>query len=302
MKVVAIVGPTASGKTALALRVASRLGGEIVSADSRQVYRGMDIATAKPSAEERRRVPHHMIDVADPAERYDAARYQREARAVLDELAARGVPAVVVGGTGLYMRALLDGLELAALPSDPLVRARLERDAAGGGGAGLHRRLAALDPAAARAVDPRNVRRVIRYLEVASIAGKISPLWRASGAIPAVKIGLRPPREVLAERIERRVRDMVARGVLAEAAALLGRGLDPALPSMSGHGYPHWMRVLRGEIDLEIAVGLTIRDTKAYSRRQMTWFRRDGAVRWCDPTTEDPLDRLAASDVLADTA
>ena len=277
------------------MRVAETHGGEIVSADSRQVYRGMDIGTAKPSADERRRIPHHMIDVADPAERYDAARYQREARAVLEDLGRRGVRAIVVGGTGLYVRALLDGLELAELPGDPELRATLEADARREGGASLHGRLAAVDPEAAARVDPRNVRRVIRYLEVATLAGSVSALWRQGPRIPARKVGLRPPSDWLAARIQRRVRDMVEAGVLEETAGLLARGLDPALPSMSGHGYPHWARHLRGEIDLETAAALCVRDTKAYSKRQLTWFRRDPETAWCDPTAVDPLPLLLAA-------
>ena len=271
------------------MRLAERRAAEIVSADSRQVYRGMDIGTAKATAEERRRVPHHMIDVADPEERYDVSRYQREARAVLAAVAARGRTAVVVGGTGLYVRALLDGLDLAALPRDPALRAALERDAEREGGPSLHRRLEKIDPDAAATVDARNVRRVIRYLEVATIAGSISALWRRADAVPARRIGLDPPRELVARHIEERARDMVARGVLDETARLLARGIDLTLPSMTGHGYPHWARHLRGEIDVETAIRLTVRDTKAYSKRQMTWFRTDPNVRWCDPTREDPV-------------
>lgn len=277
------------------MRLAAHGGAEIVCADSRQVYRGMDIATAKPTPEDRRLVPHHLIDVADPRERYDVSRYQREARLALAAIAARGNTAVVVGGTGLYVRALLDGLGLAALPRDDAVRASLERDAERDGGDALHRRLARLDPEAADAVDARNVRRVIRYLEVATIAGGISALWRRADAVAAQRIGLDPPRDVLARRIGERVRAMVASGVLGETARLLEDGVDPALPSMSGHGYPHWIRHLRGEIDLATAVALTVRDTKAYSKRQMTWFRRDLQVRWCDPTHEDPLGMLIPS-------
>jgi tRNA dimethylallyltransferase len=275
------------------MRLAERGSVEIVSADSRQVYRAMDIATAKPTDAERRRVPHHMIDVAEPTERYDVSRYQREARAVLAAIAARGATAVVVGGTGLYVRALLDGLDLEALPRDEAVRAGLERDAEREGAEAMHRRLAAVDPDAAASVDARNVRRVVRYLEVAIVAGSISALWRKGDAIPTRKVGLDPPRDVLARRIEDRVRDMVARGVLEETARLLERGVDVTLPSMSGHGYPHWLRHLRGEIDLETAIALTVRDTKAYSKRQMTWFRKDPEVRWCDPTARDPLDLLS---------
>lgn len=249
----------------------------------------MDIGTAKPTQRERERVPHHMIDVADPSERYDVSRYQREARAVLADLERRGVRAIVVGGTGLYVRALLDGLDLASLPRDPVLRARLEEDARRDGGAALHGRLAALDQEAAAAVDARNVRRVIRYLEVATIAGTVSRFWRGGKRIPARKIGLRPPQELLAERIEQRVREMVERGVLRETARLVASEIDPSLPSMSGHGYPHWVRHLRGEIDLDSAIALSVRDTKAYSKRQMTWFRKDPAIRWCDPTSEDAL-------------
>ncbi len=284
---IAIVGPTASGKSALAMRVAERMGGEIVSADSRQVYRGMDIGTAKPTIEERARIPHHLVDIVDPGERYDVLRYQRDGRAVLAGIRARGRVALVVGGTGLYVRALLDGLELASLPHDPEVRARLESEDP----ATLHERLRAMDPNAASRVDPRNRRRLVRYLEVATIAG--GPVPRVRGApLAALRIGLRPPREVLVAAIERRVRDMVAQGVLDEARSLVARGIDPRLPSMSAHGYVHWAALLRGEIDLETAIARTARDVRAYSRRQMTWFRRDAAIRWFDPTATDPLPEI----------
>ncbi len=267
------------------MAVAEAHDGEIVSADSRQIYRGMDLGTAKPTREERARVPHHMIDVTDPGDRYDVSRYQREARAALADIAARGKLAVVVGGTGLYVRALLDGLDLDAIPTDPDLRARLEAEAASG--ADLYARLRAIDPEAAARADPRNVRRVVRYLEASLLTGGVSARWRRRDAILALRIGLDPPRPWLLERIERRVRDMVAGGVLDEARALVARGIDPRLPSMSAHGYVHWCAHLRGEIDLERATLLTVRDTKAYSRRQMTWFRRDEGVRWADPTNVD---------------
>ena len=284
---IAVVGPTASGKSALALRAAERLGGEIVSADSRQVYRGMDIGTAKPTREERARVPHHLIDVVDPGERYDVLRFQREARAALEEIRARGRVVLVVGGTGLYVRALLDGLELSALPHDPELRARIEREDP----AALHARLRAIDPDTAARTDPRNVRRVIRYLEVATIVG--GPVARRTGArVHALRIGLRPPREHLVAAIERRIREMVDAGVLDEARMLLARGIDPRLPSMSAHGYVHWIAHLRGEMDLESAIARTARDVRAYSRRQVTWFRRDPAIRWYDPTVTDPFDEI----------
>ena len=280
------------------MAVAEVRRGEIISADSRQIYRGMDVGTAKPTADERRRVPHHLIDVADPGERYDVSRYQREARAALTDVAGRGRLAVVVGGTGLYVRALLDGLDLDAVPTDPDLRARLEAEAAAG--VDLHARLAELDPDAASRADPRNVRRVVRYLEATLLTGAVSSRWRRAPGVAAVRVGLAPDRRWLVERIERRVRMMVDGGVLDEARALMMRGIDARLPSMSAHGYVHWMAHLRGEIDLERAVALTVRDTKAYSRRQMTWFRRDGAVRWCDPTSVDPV--AFASDALAGAA
>ena len=278
--------------------MATQHAGEIVSADSRQIYRSMDVGTAKPTRDERARVRHHMIDVADPGERYDVARYQREARAALEDIARRDRLAVIVGGTGLYFRALLDGLDLDSVPTDPDLRARLEAEAAEG--ADLHARLAEADPEAAAKVDPRNVRRVVRYLEATLITGGVSARWRRADSIGAARVGLAPPRAWLVERIERRVRAMVEQGVLKEAQRLIERGIDPRLPSMSAHGYVHWIAHLGGEIDLEQAVALTVRDTKAYSRRQMTWFRRDAQIRWCDPLTVDPV--AFASAALAETA
>jgi len=249
----------------------------------------MDIGTAKPTPEERARVPHHLIDIADPGERYDVFRYQRDARAVLDAIAARDRAAIVVGGTGLYVRALLDGLDLGSVPTDPVLRTRIEADANRDGPEALHRRLRELDPDAAARVDARNVRRVVRYVEAALLTGGLTASWRRDGAIPARKIGLAPPRQTLIVAIETRVRRMVDAGVLDETGALLARGLDPSLPSLSGHGYVHWTRHLAGALSLDDAIALTIRDTRRYSRRQMTWFRRDGAIRWIDPTVEDPL-------------
>ena len=269
------------------MQAAERERGEIISADSRQVYRGMDVGTAKPTRADRARVAHHLIDVADPSERYDVSRYQRDARAALADVQARGHLAVVVGGTGLYVRALLDGLDLDAVPTDPELRANLEVEAARG--ADLHGRLAAIDPEAAARVDARNLRRVIRYLEASLLTGGVSAHWRRGDAVRAVRIGLALERAWLIDRIERRVRGMVDAGVLDEARGLMRQDVDARLPSMSAHGYVHWMAHLRGELDIERAVALTVRDTKAYSRRQMTWFRRDPAVRWIDPANVDPV-------------
>ena len=290
MSVVAIVGPTASGKSALALRAAERSGGEIVSADSRQVYRGMDVGTAKPTAAERARIPHHCIDLVDPSEPYDVARYQRDGRAALADVASRGKTAYVVGGTGLYVRALLDGLLLDAAPTDPELRARLERRADAEGPAVLHRELARIDPAAAERVDVRNARRVVRYLELAMLAGRVPQEREAK--VAARRIGLDPPRAWLDQRIGARVRQMVDDGVLEETRRLVDGGVNERLPSMSGHGYVHWAAHLRGEIGLDAAIVATAKDVRAYSRRQMTWFRRDPDIRWVDPTASDPVTLL----------
>jgi len=290
VKVIAIVGPTASGKSALALRAAERSDGEIVSADSRQVYRGMDVGTAKPTLEERRRVPHHCIDLVDPGMPYDVARFQVDARSALGQIAARGRNAYVVGGTGLYVRALLDGLGFDAVPTDPDLRSRLETRARNEGGAALHRELAGIDAAAAARVDARNVRRVVRYLEIATLMGHV-PMER-SLPVPAYRIGLDPPRGWLDAAIVARVRRMVADGVIEETRRLVERGLDPRSPSMTAHGYAHWAAHLRGELSLDDASAATARDVRAYSRRQMTWFRKDPSIDWVDPTVTDPLPLL----------
>ena len=293
MTVIAIVGPTASGKSALALRAAQRTGGQIVSADSRQVYRGMDIGTAKPTAEEQRLVRHHCIDLVDPGTPYDASRYQADGRAAFELIAEGGHVAYVVGGTGLYVRALLDGLAFDQAPTDPVIRATLEARAAAEGGASLHRELAAIDATAAERVDPRNARRVVRYLEIAMLTGRVPPQrLERRGPISCQRIGLDPPRAWLDQRITERVRQMVHDGVLGETTWLVERGIDPTLPSMSAHGYVHWAAHLRGDIALEVAIQATAKDVRAYSRRQMTWFRRDPEIRWFDPLATDPLSLL----------
>jgi tRNA dimethylallyltransferase len=281
-----IVGPTAAGKTALALEIAPGLGAEIISADSRQVYRGMDVGTAKPTPEERRRVRHHAIDVVDPDQPYDVARYQRDAEASLADVASRGARPLVVGGTGLYVRALVDGLALRDLPHDPDLRARLEDESRLVGPEELHARLAARDPVAAARVHPRNVRRVIRYLEVTLLEGPISLRWRAAAARPVRLVGLLPPRDELDRRIDARVLAMVEAGVLDETRTLLARYGSLSRTALTAHGYPHWIRHLEGRASLDEATRLTQRDIRAYARRQLTWFRRDPRIRWFDPGRE----------------
>ena len=248
------------------------------------MYRGLDIGTAKPTPAERVRVPHHCIDVADPGERYDVARYRRDALAALADIAARGRRAIIAGGTGLYVRALLDGLDLDAVPSDPALRRELETLAA----TEVVARLEALDPDAA-GVARGNTRRAVRYLELALLAGSVASAQRRDDPLEAVRVGLAPPRQVIDLAIAQRVRSMVVEGVLDETRALMSRGLEPGLPSLTGHGYVHWAAHLAGALSLEDAIARTVRDTVAYARRQMTWFRRDPAIRWYDPTQGDPL-------------
>ena len=267
--------------------MAEALGAEIVSADSRLVYRGMDIGTAKPSREQRSRVTHHCIDLVDPGERYDVARYRRDALDAITAIAARGRPAIVAGGTGLYVRALLDGLDLDAVPRDPVLRRELEALSA----AEVFARLGSIDPDAA-ALTRGNLRRAVRYLEIASLAGPVAAVQRRGPPLDAVRIGLSPARETTDAAITTRVRSMIDAGVLDETRALVARGLDPTLPSMTGHGYVHWAAHLRGTLSLEDAVARTVRDTVAYARRQMTWFRRDPLITWYDPTQGDPLPRV----------
>jgi tRNA dimethylallyltransferase len=284
----AIVGPTASGKTRLALELGSRLGIEVLSADSRQVYRYMDVGTAKPTPEERARVPHHLIDLVDPSERYDVARYQRDAAATLPGVEGRGRVPVLVGGTGLFVRAFVDGLRLSSLPTDPTLRASLEAEAARIPAAALHARLAERDPAAAARVHPNNVRRVVRYLEVTQLAGPVSSLWDSGPAKEVRFVGLLPPRDELYRDIDARVLRMVEAGVLEETRRLLERGYDATLTSLSGHGYPHWIEHLAASLDLGEAIRRTQRDTRAYARRQIGWFRRDARIRWFDPRRDGP--------------
>lgn len=278
----AIVGPTASGKSEAAIAVAEALGAEIVSVDSMLVYRGMDVGTAKPSPAERARVPHHLIDVAEPSEPFSVARYRELAEAAVRDIRARDRRVLLVGGSGLYFRAVVDRL---AFPgTDPRVRAWLELEARALGPERLHARLAALDPAAAARIEPPNVRRTVRALEVAAVTGRPFSAFAADweryepGLVRAA--GIEIPREALAVRIEARVRAMLEGGLLQEVRALLDRGFGGWLTASQAIGYAEFARHLTGELSLEEAVASTVRRTKELARRQMVWFRRDPRIRW----------------------
>jgi tRNA dimethylallyltransferase len=282
-----IAGPTGVGKTAAAVALAARLPIEVVSADSRQVYRGMDIATAKPTREDRAAVAHHLIDVTDPDDRYHAARFAREARAAIDAIRARGRLPVVVGGTGLYVRALVRGLDPAP-PADPEFRRELTETAAREGGAALHARLAREAPAMASRLHPHDLVRIVRTLELlraGAPVGEGQRRWRdpgAGGLDTVLYVGLTLPRATLAVRLRARAAAMVAGGLVGEVRALLARGYDPSLPAMQGIGYREFTLVLRGELDVADALRRMQRDTVRYAKRQWTWFAREPGIQWLD--------------------
>jgi tRNA dimethylallyltransferase len=287
-QIAALVGPTAVGKTALAIALAEHLPLEVVSADSRTVYRWMDIGTAKPSVEERQRVPHHLIDVVDPDEPYSLALYQQQAGAAIARIAARDRLPLLVGGAGLYVSAVCDGLAMPDVPPDHAFRATLEERARIEGWQALAADLEQVDPESARRIDPKNVRRVIRALEVHYATGKPFSLWQTKPAelpLESVRVGLGLERQTLYERIDRRIDEWVASGFVDEVRGLLARGYGASLPSLSGLGYREIAAFLRDEIDLPEAVLRFKHATHQYARRQMTWFRRDARIQWLDAAT-----------------
>ncbi|HUO64742.1 MAG TPA: tRNA (adenosine(37)-N6)-dimethylallyltransferase MiaA [Terriglobales bacterium] len=275
-----ICGPTGVGKTATAVHLSARLGIEVVSADSRQVYRNMDVGTGKPSSAERAAVAHHLLDLIDPDERYHAARFRREAVESIDAIRNRGRLPVVVGGTGLYIRALLKGLDPAP-PADPALRAHLEAVAAETGVPTLHARLAALDPHAARRLHPNDRVRIIRAIEKhGSGAGSEGGWARAVPPWSVLIFGLGQERSALNRRLEERARGMLSGGMIDEVKRLLAAGYDEHTPGMAGIGYRQLAAVLGGRMTEAEALGLMVRDTRRYAKRQMTWFAREPDIRW----------------------
>lgn len=292
---IAVLGPTAVGKTALSLHLAEAFDGEVVSADSRQVYRGMDIGTAKATPEERRRVPHHLLDLVDPDRPLTLAEYQKLAYAAIEDILHRGRLPLLVGGSGLYVRAVLEGWTIPGVEPNPALRAALEREAEERGEAALHRWLSALDPQAAARIDPRNTRRVIRALEVCLTAGRpISELQvKRPPPYRILRIGLTMPRKLLYRRIDERVERMIARGLVEEVRGLVAKGYGFDLPAMSGLGYRQIGLYLRGEVTLEEAVALIKRETRRFVRQQYIWFRLDDpAIRWFDASLPDCAERV----------
>jgi tRNA dimethylallyltransferase len=295
---VVIVGPTAAGKTALSLLLAEATEGEIVSADSRQIYRGMDIGTAKATADERARVPHHLLDVVVPDQVLTLAEYQRMAYVAIADIHARGRLPFLVGGTGQYIQAVVEGWSIPAVAPQPELRAELEAKARVEGAEALHGWLAALDPAAAARIDHRNVRRVIRALEVCLVTGQpITELQRKNPPpFDILQIGVTHPRPELYARIDARVDQMMAAGLLDEVRSLAATGYDWELPAMTGLGYRQIGEYLRAEVTLEEAIARIKKGTRRFVQQQYNWFRlADPAIRWVDPGVMQAADVIDAT-------
>lgn len=295
---IVLAGPTASGKTAAAIRLAQRLDAEIVGADSQQVYRHFDIGTAKPSREELEAIPHHLISVLEPNEACTAGRYQQLADAAIENIRARGKRVVVVGGTGLYLRVLLHGV-LPAPPVDPALRARLEAEAVEQGREALHARLAKVDPESAARLPPSDVLRVVRALELFEQTGEPASVHRARHAFVPDRYAydllvLDPPRASLYPAINQRTRAMFEGGLLEEVKALLARGFGDA-PAMGSVGYVQARDVLEGRLTLEEGIAAAAQATRHYAKRQLTWFRKERGARFLRPPYAELEDALPAA-------
>ena len=289
-RVVVILGPTCVGKSQVSLKLADILNGEIVSFDSRQIYRYMDIGTAKPTKEERERIPHHFIDRISPDERFTAADYGRESKQAIRQIVKRNKQPIVVGGSGLYLRALTEGF-FKGPKADERIRRKLMREAQEFGEPHLFRRLTTVDPEAAGRIHPHDLVRIVRALEVHEITGKPISLLQRQGdyepfPMPFVRIGLNIEREELYQRIERRVEDMISGGLVEEVEMLKERGFSPKLKALKTVGYQELFAYLEGEVDLETAVENIKLNTRHYAKRQLTWFRHDRGIVWLD--AQDP--------------
>jgi tRNA dimethylallyltransferase len=293
-----LLGPTASGKTSVAIPLALQLGAEIVSVDSRQIFRGMEIGSAAPSLEDRARVTHHLVGEVDPREGMTAGEFGRRGRAVMAEIESRGAVVLLVGGSGLYLRAVLGGLD-EGLPRDLRVREALQERAAREGIATLHEELAAVDPETAARVAAGDVHRVTRALEILAVTGEKPSALRRQGRLAersAEIVIMDRDREDLRRRIRERVAAMVEAGLEGEVRALLASGLDPALPVMKSVGYAETVRYLRGEIDQVTWIETIVVNTRRYAKRQRTWFRGIEGAKWvrvaADEAPEDVAERV----------
>ncbi|WP_271217967.1 tRNA (adenosine(37)-N6)-dimethylallyltransferase MiaA [Streptosporangium carneum] len=295
LPVIAVIGPTAAGKSDLAVDLALELEGEVINTDSMQLYRGMDIGTAKLTREERRGVPHHLLDIWDVTRAASVAEYQSLVRPLIDDLRARGIVPILVGGSGLYVRAALDDLEFPG--TDPEIRARLEAELERAGTAPLYERLRERDPRAAEAILPGNGRRIVRALEVIELSGRpFSATMPSYDAVyDSVQLGVEVPREVLDERVAARVERMWEAGLVEEVRGLAARGLAEGRTASRALGYAQVLRFLEGEWSEEQAKEETIRATRRFVRRQESWFRRDPRVLWLPQQAPDLLGRALAT-------
>ena len=295
-RLLAIVGPTASGKSELALLLAIRLNGEIVSADSRQIYKFLDIGTSKPTKEDRRRVPHHFVDILDPTQDYNAGAFGNEARSKIVEIVARGKQAILTGGSGLYVKAVIDGF-FDGPGQDSEVRSRLEERMREEGPEALLTDLSKIDPRSASVMEASKPRRIIRALEVYQITGKpLSEFHReqsAASPFETVQFGLEWGRTHLYERINKRVELMVSRGLIEEAKHLLDQGFDQSLNALNTVGYKEVFDYLSGNQSYEEMVELMKRNTRRFAKRQLTWFRRDDRINWIKADEATSFQRIA---------
>lgn len=297
LPLIIICGATATGKSSLAISAALELGAEIINADSMQLYRGMDIGTAKVTSDERQGVPHHLLDILEVSQSASVAAYQEMARLKISEIWERGNPAIIVGGTGLYIKSIID--EMNFPDTDPAIRARLEADAESFGAAALFARLQDVDPEAAATIDSANTRRVIRALEVIEATGKPYsanlPEDVSSRYPDAIHIGLEVSRETLAPRIQMRVEKMWEQGFVSEVEGLIGRGLRDGATAQKAIGYSQIISFINGEIDESTARESTVTATRQYVRRQETWFKRDSRITWLgedQPHLQKLLERI----------
>lgn len=294
--VIAVIGPTASGKTALSLHLAKALGGEIIAMDSMQVYRGMDIGTAKPTPEEKKIAPHHMLDVADPGDAFSVAEYAAMAREAIADVGSRGKVPILVGGTGLYLQALMGDMEMGGAIGDEALRAPLEAMAKEPEGKErLHQMLRQVDPASAEKLHPNDVRRVVRALEVYKITGRPFStqrgMWQRNSDLRFLLLGITMERALLYQRINDRVTQMMTMGLLAEVERLLGAGVPKDATAMKGIGYKELIPVLLEDAPLAEAVEAIQQNTRHYAKRQLTWFRRYEELHWLNATEEGLFDK-----------
>lgn len=296
-RILVVAGPTASGKTAFAVQLAQHLGGEVVSADSIQIYKELNIASAKPTIEEMQGIPHHMLDIVSPFDRFSVAEYVKRAKECIDGILSRGHLPILAGGTGLYISSLVDNIEFAEGEMDTAVRDRLWQEAETQGIEALYERLSAIDPKAAEKIHPNNQKRVIRALEIYETTGlTLTEQNEQSRVKPSpydpFMVVLCPPRELLYERIEKRVDIMVSEGLFEEAQALKNMGLTKGLQSMQGIGYKEVFDYLDGSVSREECIENIKKATRHYAKRQLTWFRRDERYLWINPLEEGALQKL----------